>query len=428
MCATTDGVVGGVQEDASGTAGDDLGTYYSDITAHLDTLLTAARPRLLRLARLQGVAPENADDVVQKTVFAAWRQLSLLRRPDRFDAWLDGICRNLCRAQQRERRVAARYQRRLAATAPATSTYDTEVEWERHEDYGSALSVPDPLEALSHEDLETLLDRALGYLPAHAREVLEACCLEEATHQQVAIRFGLTIGTLEVRLHRVRRRLRDVLSRELRAEAEDLGLYIDEEAAGGWREMREWCFYCGRRRVRGRFEPMGDGRVGLVVRCPACWQKYGVPLCDLRNAPSVSRMHSLGPALKRCLRVVAQRAIQDLTTRNPTCSLCRRNLGRLQVIPSQDHAHARIPGRVWLVAECLTCGPSLSSPLQAIWLDPSVQNFVSEHRRWTYESEVVTQYAGQPALRLRLADCTSSACLTVLAHHETLAVLATFAE
>src|SRR5260370_13162335 len=59
--------------------------------------MAAARPRLVRLARLQGVAEEGAEDVVQETLLEAWRSLDALRSPDRFDAWLDGICRNRCR-------------------------------------------------------------------------------------------------------------------------------------------------------------------------------------------------------------------------------------------------------------------------------------------------------------------------------------------
>jgi DNA-directed RNA polymerase specialized sigma24 family protein len=60
--------------------------------AEFDQLLSAARPRLHRIARSQGLAHEAADDIAQETLVEAWRHLEQLRDPTRFDAWLiDGI-------------------------------------------------------------------------------------------------------------------------------------------------------------------------------------------------------------------------------------------------------------------------------------------------------------------------------------------------
>ena len=46
---------------------------------------------------------EAADDCVQETLIEAWRHLDQLRAPERFDAWLNGICRNICLRWQRAR-------------------------------------------------------------------------------------------------------------------------------------------------------------------------------------------------------------------------------------------------------------------------------------------------------------------------------------
>src|SRR6266700_2653105 len=56
----------------------------------------AARPRLLRLAHMSGIGPDEAEDVVQETYLEAWRHLEKLQ-PERLSAWLDGICRNICK-------------------------------------------------------------------------------------------------------------------------------------------------------------------------------------------------------------------------------------------------------------------------------------------------------------------------------------------
>ncbi|HZR39337.1 MAG TPA: sigma factor, partial [Ktedonobacteraceae bacterium] len=66
----------------------------------VEEALASARPRLLRLATVRGVAPDAIDDVVQETLLEAWQYLDRLRSPEHFDAWLDGICRNICRRWQ----------------------------------------------------------------------------------------------------------------------------------------------------------------------------------------------------------------------------------------------------------------------------------------------------------------------------------------
>src|SRR5579864_4724233 len=77
----------------------DITINHGALLADIEQLFTEARPRLLRLARLNGITPDVADDVVQETMMEAWRHLANLRDPRRFSAWLDGICRNVCRRQ-----------------------------------------------------------------------------------------------------------------------------------------------------------------------------------------------------------------------------------------------------------------------------------------------------------------------------------------
>ena len=73
---------------------------HAALLADMEQVFTEARPRLLRLAHLNGMSPDMADDVVQETMMEAWRHSENLRDPQRFNAWLDGICRNVCRRYQ----------------------------------------------------------------------------------------------------------------------------------------------------------------------------------------------------------------------------------------------------------------------------------------------------------------------------------------
>ena len=57
---------------------------------------------------------------------------------------------------------------------------------------------------------------------------------------------------------------------------------------------------------------------------------------------------------------------------------------------------------------------------------PAAQQFMDQHPHWIMEPETLMDWGGQPAIRVRLADVASSACLTVFLHAETPQTLATF--
>ena len=64
---------------------------------HFAGRLIAAGARLPKIIRLQGIPAQQVDDLVQETLLIAWKNRGQLRDPERMDAWIDGICRNLCR-------------------------------------------------------------------------------------------------------------------------------------------------------------------------------------------------------------------------------------------------------------------------------------------------------------------------------------------
>jgi len=213
----------------------------------VEKMMASARPRLLRLAHLRGIAPDALDDVVQETLTAAWQRLDHLRSPERFHAWLDGICRNMCLRWHEESALLTRRHIPLAMCSAKELSHD-----EDH--YTEDIPNPrvlDPVEELSQQDLAVLLDHALGYLPNETRKLIELCYFAEMPQREAALHLGMTISALESRLYRARRQLHEVLSGDLRGEAEAFGLAMGGETASGWRETREWCMLCGRHRLRG---------------------------------------------------------------------------------------------------------------------------------------------------------------------------------
>ena len=143
---------------------------HAALLADMEQVFTEARPRLLRLAHLNGMSPDMADDVVQETMMEAWRHIENLRDPQRFHAWLDGICRNVCR----------RYQTPDGALHLHESLSNLARDNETKNASDASLALPDPFaidpaEELSRQDLATLLDRAMEHLSPDHYWVRTAC-------------------------------------------------------------------------------------------------------------------------------------------------------------------------------------------------------------------------------------------------------------
>ncbi len=400
----------------------------------VEEALASARPRLLRLATVRGVAPDAIDDVVQETLLEAWQYLDRLRSPEHFDAWLDGICRNICRRwQQRQHKLQARHISLLSYPSAA----------DQDEDY-SMLDLPDPTlldpaEELDRQDREILLDRALARLSPENRKAIEMCYLLELPQRETALRLGMTISALEARLYRARRQLQHILSSSLRADAETFGLAMGaggDEITGNWRESREWCDMCGRHRLYGIFQPTSNGKVRLVMKCPECSPR--------RNNSAVScflpsrEWRSFRPAIKRIKQwnqeFVVKRYQSDLPG---ICDYCgaenivhlmsaEEYLARFHPGYTVSPEHAFFPH---FVCQCHSCSHiNTGCAWYQAFTHPVMRRFKERHPRSINESLVISDYAGSPAFHLRVVDVTSGARINAFIHPETVQVLAVIEE
>ena len=136
---------------------------------------------------LAKVPREEADDLVQDVFLTAMRRISALRDPNSFGAWLSAIARNL----------ANDHYRRLKPMDPLT---------EDRPDTAGQTAIGHP----SAGTAEGILD-AIRSLPDAYSETLILRLVEGMTGPEIAIRTGLTHGSVRVNLCRGMRMLRDRL-------------------------------------------------------------------------------------------------------------------------------------------------------------------------------------------------------------------------
>jgi RNA polymerase sigma-70 factor (ECF subfamily) len=126
--------------------------------------------------------PSEAEDIAQDALLRAWRRRSTLREADRRNQWLATIVRNEA------------FRQHARVRPDPTSMIETQ---EGAEDAQVVATVE---RADLHAALKRLSDRD--------RQLLELRYREDLTQSAIARRLGIPEGTVKVRLHRARDKLR----------------------------------------------------------------------------------------------------------------------------------------------------------------------------------------------------------------------------
>ena len=140
--------------------------------------------------------PDEVDDVAQRVWMQAWREAHRLEAPERWRAWLYRIARNAATD-------AGRRQQRRGKLLRALFRH------ERHR--GSPMGPAAEAPILADERQQTML-RAISRLPELYREPFVLRHLEGWSYAQIGEVMGLPVDTVETRLVRARRLLRQELA------------------------------------------------------------------------------------------------------------------------------------------------------------------------------------------------------------------------
>jgi len=151
---------------------------------------------LYNFARWLAQNQTDAEDLVQETYLKALRGFASFQPGTNFRAWMFQILRNtfLSSCSKLERRM--------------TIALDSE------EEDGPELAIENqtPETLFMNRSNSEQVQKAIDHLPAHYREALLLCEVEEMSYQEIAEILSIPIGTVMSRLSRARQAVRESLS------------------------------------------------------------------------------------------------------------------------------------------------------------------------------------------------------------------------
>jgi RNA polymerase sigma-70 factor (ECF subfamily) len=162
----------------------------------LEELLKEHQARIYRFGLKMCGQPEDAQDVVQETMFAAARTIRGFRGTSSISTWLYSIARSFCIKK-----------RRRSVFAPEVVSLDAESENARE----AAGPAPDPERTLAEREMAAALGSAIADLDPGMREVLVLRDVEGLSAAEVAKVTGLGVAAVKSRLHRARLAVRERL-------------------------------------------------------------------------------------------------------------------------------------------------------------------------------------------------------------------------
>ncbi|HEU5376483.1 MAG TPA: sigma-70 family RNA polymerase sigma factor [Ktedonobacteraceae bacterium] len=188
-------------------------------TEDFEAEVLAQRESLYRTALRMTHHPEEAEDLVQETLFRAFRFAHTYQPGSNVRAWLFRILHNLAINQYRKQ-----------ATQPAIASLPEEEECFQFpgiKDLGGRTLTGAAEEEVLSMYLGEDVAEALAKLPLHARRIV-LLAVEGLSYKEIAEVLQIPLGTVMSRLSRARRHLQH----ELRSYAQQEG-YVKETAEAG---------------------------------------------------------------------------------------------------------------------------------------------------------------------------------------------------
>ena len=165
----------------------------------LEALLLRYQPKVYGFGMRMCRNPEDAEDVLQDTLFAMARTVRDFRGASSLSTWLYSIARSFCVKRRRRGRSVSAVALSIDTNSQAAAAQ-------------LAHPGPGPEQHLENRELEAVLARAIAGLAPPYREVLVLRDIEGLSASEVAEVIGSTVDTVKSRLHRARLAVRNALA------------------------------------------------------------------------------------------------------------------------------------------------------------------------------------------------------------------------
>ena len=136
-----------------------------------------------------------AEEITQDTFLQAYKNLSTLSNPDQFAGWLYVIANRLCIDWKRRQKFAPQSLQEVSVKEIEESAYTR--------------YISEKQETESRERRYEIVAKILKRLPESERTVVTLHYLGEMTAKEIGKFLGVSVGTIDSRLHRARKRLKN---------------------------------------------------------------------------------------------------------------------------------------------------------------------------------------------------------------------------
>jgi len=174
-----------------------------------DQYYTRVRKFILSLVREEWVA----DDLIQETFLKIQTNLESLKDPSKLSSWIFRIAYNLCQDHFRQLKRSRR---------------EESISQEEGEDLKESL-VQKELgiqKDLEQRQMGECVQNQMNLLPDSLKTVLVLFDIMEFTHQEIADILGITVENVKVRLHRARKKLKDILGEACSFERDERNVLV----------------------------------------------------------------------------------------------------------------------------------------------------------------------------------------------------------
>jgi len=159
-----------------------------------ETLVRRYQDQVYRLACGLLGDPEQAREAAQEALVAMLRSLGTFRGEARLQTWLFRVTTNICLMQQRRQRTRTR----LITDHPIES-------------YQDLAAGPDPESTMMSREVQAAVRQCVRRLPSEFRAVVVLREIEGLSYEEIAEVLKVPLGTVQSRLSRGRRLLREAL-------------------------------------------------------------------------------------------------------------------------------------------------------------------------------------------------------------------------